>query len=140
MFRNSSDFETLNLSSDIYCIFPNIYNLFFRTQANYIAWINIKKLIPFLCDSFRSAERSFEKASAGQVASKPRWKSCIILSIDNMGYALSALFVEHYFMETAKNQVNIIIVVINNTIRNYFGLIIQTNFVVYLYDLFSNSR
>lgn len=93
-----------------------------RTQANYIAWINIKKLIPFLCDSFRSAERSFEKASAGQVASKPRWKSCIILSIDNMGYALSALFVEHYFMETAKNQVEEIF----NSIKAVFEKLLKS--------------
>ncbi|CAD7079642.1 unnamed protein product [Hermetia illucens] len=76
-----------------------------RTIANYIMFRGTKELLPYLDDRFSQSMLKLDEALTGQRISAPRWKDCVKETNDQMGMAVSAIFVRKYFDETSKKEV-----------------------------------
>lgn len=82
-----------------------------RTIANYVLWRFIRHRVNNLDERFEQAKQRFYKVIFGREKSPPRWQVCVSQVNSNLGMALGHMFVEKYFDERSKNDVNCKIII-----------------------------
>ncbi|CAF3792998.1 unnamed protein product [Rotaria sp. Silwood1] len=87
-----------------------------RLIQNYFVWRFIMARVANLPKRFRSIQDPFDEAFRGTSAQRPRSIICGNFVNNNMGFALSKLYIRQYFDENARNQSLEMI----NSIRNVF--------------------
>lgn len=76
-----------------------------RTLADYMAWLLIQKMVPYMSTAFQLAQLKL-KSTVYKVSSiAPRWESCVYRTTDLMGFATGALYIDKYFTEVDKENV-----------------------------------
>ncbi|CAF3613336.1 unnamed protein product [Rotaria sp. Silwood1] len=77
-----------------------------RLQQNYIVWRFIMNRVGNMPKRYRSIRDPFDEAYRGTTAQRPRSIICGNFINSNMGFALSKIYIQQYFDENARNQVN----------------------------------
>ncbi|CAF4828363.1 unnamed protein product, partial [Rotaria sp. Silwood2] len=75
-----------------------------RVLQNYIVWRFIMSRISNMPKRYRALRDSFDEAFRGTVAQRPRSITCGNYINNNMGFALSKIYIKQYFDENARNQ------------------------------------
>lgn len=76
-----------------------------ETLADYMAWLLIQKMVPYMSTAFQLAQLKL-KSTVYKVSSiAPRWESCVYRTTDLMGFATGALYIDKYFTEVDKENV-----------------------------------
>lgn len=94
-----------------------------RTIANYAVWMLIHEMIQHLTEKFISLQHEYKKVLEGVTQEKPRWEKCIAFVNENMGMAVSAMFVQKSFRKESKDAALEMIL----NIRNAFTELLTEN-------------
>lgn len=73
-----------------------------RTLANYVFWRLTAFSSYFMTDAVRARQLKFSSVISGKQENDPRWKECVEVTTSSMPIAIGALYVRHYFQESAK--------------------------------------
>jgi membrane metallo-endopeptidase-like protein 1 len=76
-----------------------------RTIQNYMIWRFMMNQVDLMSERFRSIKEKFDRVFQGINKQPSRAIKCGIYVNDNMGFALSKLYIEMYFDKNALNQV-----------------------------------
>ncbi|XP_060515852.1 neprilysin-4 [Cylas formicarius] len=75
-----------------------------RIIQNYVMWRFVRHRINNLDHRFLELKQKFYFILFGRESQPPRWVFCVAQTNSNMGMALGALFVKHYFDETSRTD------------------------------------
>ena len=78
-----------------------------RTLQNYMIWRFVMHRVRDMPQSLRLFRDRFERIFRGTSAESPRTIQCGRYINENMGFAVSKLYIKRYFDENARNQVGI---------------------------------
>ncbi|XP_021353180.1 endothelin-converting enzyme homolog isoform X2 [Mizuhopecten yessoensis] len=73
--------------------------------ADYMVWTTVSSLSGYLPQRFIDLALILSKVESGVTKLEPRWKRCMGKAVGTAGYAAGALYVQDYFAETSKAQV-----------------------------------
>lgn len=94
-----------------------------RTIANYALWMLINEMIQHLTEKYIHLKYEYKKVLEGITQEKPRWEKCITFVNNNMGMAVSAMFIQNNFKKESKEAA---LEMITN-IRNAFTELLKEN-------------
>lgn len=80
-----------------------------RTLSNYIMWRHVKSLGDETNGAMREASFQFNMVANGVTAQTSRDESCAYKTNINMGQAVGIKYVESYFSQQAKDEINIMV-------------------------------
>lgn len=75
-----------------------------ETVADYMAWLMIQKMVPYMSTSFQLAQLKLKSTVYKVSTIAPRWESCVYRTNDIMGFATGALYISKYFSEEDKES------------------------------------
>ncbi|CAF1080903.1 unnamed protein product, partial [Rotaria sordida] len=75
-----------------------------RILQNYIVWCFIMNRVSNMPKRYRALRDPFDEAFQGTIAQRPRSITCGNYINNNMGFALSKIYIKQYFDENARNQ------------------------------------
>ena len=87
-----------------------------RTINNYIIFSIVSPLMSYLPERFQAPSRKLTTFLSGVRETPAQWSRCIDRTTSAFGYAVGAMFVDEYFPETDKEQVNNIL---NDIVREF---------------------
>lgn len=76
-----------------------------ETLATYITWTTVKSMLPFASTPFQQALAQLNMALYGVQGDLPRWERCTDYTDSALGFATGALYVDRYFPESDRHQV-----------------------------------
>jgi membrane metallo-endopeptidase-like protein 1 len=76
-----------------------------RTLQNYIVWRFMMGQIDYMPQKFRTIKKEFNKIFREISTERPRTITCATYVNDNMGFAVSKLYISKYIDKDARNQV-----------------------------------
>ena len=76
-----------------------------RTVQNYIIWRFIMDQVKYMPKKFRAIRQTFNQVFEGITSEPSRKTACASYVNDNMGFAVSKLYINQYFDTHARNQV-----------------------------------
>ena len=77
-----------------------------RTVQNYLIWRFMMNRVMSLSRRIRTTREQFDRAFKGTSADATRAATCSSYVNENMGFAVSKLYIRDYFDDTARNQVS----------------------------------
>jgi predicted metalloendopeptidase len=89
-----------------------------RTIRNYLIWRFMMNRASNLPRRFRQTREQFDRVFKGNSAEPTRATSCAKYINDNMGFAVTRLYVENYFDDNARNQSKEILKNVRNSMIN----------------------
>ena len=81
-----------------------------RTIQNYLIWRFVMSHIDHLPKRFRSLKQEFRRITKGSTVENPRSHTCASYINKNMGMIVSRLYIKKRFDETARQEVNFLII------------------------------
>jgi len=83
----------------------NSYCFLFRTIANYIGWLAVCNMVPYMPTPYRLARLQLKMAIYGVSAETQRWELCTSHADEALGFATGALYIDQYFSEPDRLKV-----------------------------------
>jgi predicted metalloendopeptidase len=77
-----------------------------RTIQNYLIWRFLMSHVQLMSKTFRSIQQDFARVFRGTSLERPRALICATTVNDNMGLAVSKLYLEKYFDRAARIEVS----------------------------------
>ena len=78
---------------------------FFSLLANYMVWSAVNYLMGYLPLKYTKAALILNKAESGVDKLDPLWDRCVSKASSVFGFGTGALYVEQYFSESSKSEV-----------------------------------
>ncbi|CAD5115613.1 DgyrCDS4570 [Dimorphilus gyrociliatus] len=76
--------------------------LFETTIQNYVVWLMVKNRLKNMGKKYSSARLPFREVMFGTTQEQARWRDCVTVTNNFLGFATSRLFVDRYFDESSK--------------------------------------
>ncbi|XP_018574501.1 neprilysin-2-like [Anoplophora glabripennis] len=76
-----------------------------RTVANFIAWHTLQHLIHYLPAKLLDKAYDYLEKLYGEIVKEPRWMTCIQATRERMDSVVSAAYIENFFNENTKRDV-----------------------------------
>ena len=77
-----------------------------RTLTNYVVFAAVTSMLRYLPESYQAPQRRLAEVLMGVSEQPPHWRTCVGRTIDTLGFAVSALYVDEYYSESDRQQVS----------------------------------
>lgn len=88
-----------------------------ETLANYIVWSVVQKFVPYMSSAYETILLQLKSRVYKVSSPSPRWQSCVSRTSNAMGFVTGALYVNEYFSEEDKENIEMIYKKIIDTFR-----------------------
>lgn len=78
-----------------------------RTITNYIIWRVVKSKIGKLDSNWQELKQTYSAMNLGKVKDEPRWMQCVSQVQNNLGAAVSNVYVKDHFSTDDKDAVRL---------------------------------
>ena len=107
MTLNNNDIITVDEIDYLYNVSELIQRTPARVLQNYAVWRFLFRRTDDMPKRFRVLKEKFDRISRGTSAERPRSAICGAFANNNMGFAVSKLYIKQYFDPAARNQVSL---------------------------------
>ena len=66
----------------------------------------VTSMLRYLPESYQAPQRRLAEVLMGVSEQPPHWRTCVGRTIDTLGFAVSALYVDEYYSESDRQQVS----------------------------------
>ena len=77
-----------------------------RTLTNYVVFAAVTSMLRYLPESYQAPQRRLAEVLMGVSEQPPHWRTCVSRTVDTLGFAVSALYVDEYYSESDRQQVS----------------------------------